>query len=98
MNVSHIHTQFFPNIIFLLIIWECQKMHLEHTQFPALLGPFSHPCDLLLEKKEGRKKLPSQYPYTHWSMAKFPVTSFENPESFPSPTVNRDHQLRRAIL
>lgn len=36
----------FPNIIFLLIIWEFHTMYPNHTRFPFLPGLPSHPCDL----------------------------------------------------
>lgn len=70
-------------------------MHLDHTQFPALLGPLSHPCDLLLEKKKRRKENKITKSMSIHSLKQGQILSrqpLKNPESFPSPTAARSHQ------
>lgn len=72
---------FFPNVLFLLIIWEFSTLHPNHTQFPLLP---SIPPTLCLPAKTKQNK------YTKsnlcWSMVKVPVASpLKKTEFFPPP-------------
>lgn len=72
----------------------------DHIHLPIFPCP-SHPPPLPPTPKEKKEKMSrpmcvAHIP-THWSMVKLPVASLlKKTESFPTPTPDRSHQLRRA--
>lgn len=99
--VTHVHLLLssFPNIRFLLIIWE---FHMMHPMTPT--SQSSQVCSTLVttppsKKEEETHRFNLCCSYTHWAMVKLLVASpLEKTESFPTWHPFRSHRLWRATL
>lgn len=85
----------FSQIIFLLIIWDLHTVHSNHTCFPFLPNPHSHPCDRPQTKNQKTTKSNSHCPYTYQSLVKLSAANpSKKTESLPTPTppeaINRE--------